>query len=237
MKRQLYYPRTTGEQILWLKNFRVALPKHAAALKLTPATLESALADLAWLIYFKTEVIGPVRRFSLACSQMERDLMSGTGQTVVTVPPLLIPPPPADVPAVKPGALNRLFKLVATIKHSPGYHEEIGAELGITGNHHRTAESAVPVFRLSLIRGSAGEGVRGKFSRSGHDGVYVETRRGGGDWERLGMAGFFTGSTFQDLRPLLDPAQPEVREYRLRFWDDGQPTGEWSAVVRITVSP
>jgi hypothetical protein len=38
-------------------------------------------------------------------------------------------------------------------------------------------------------------------------------------------------------RPLLNPAQPEVREYRLRFWDKGTPNGAWSEVQKITVAP
>jgi hypothetical protein len=36
---------------------------------------------------------------------------------------------------------------------------------------------------------------------------------------------------------LLVATQPEVREYRLRFWDKGTPNGDWCDVVKITVSP
>lgn len=38
-------------------------------------------------------------------------------------------------------------------------------------------------------------------------------------------------------RPLLDPALPEVRQYRLRFWEDSQPVGEWTDIASATVSP
>ena len=29
----------------------------------------------------------------------------------------------------------------------------------------------------------------------------------------------------------------EVREYRMRFWDKGTPNGDWTDVVKVTVSP
>lgn len=236
MKRQLYYPARAGEQLLWLKNFRDKLLQHAATLSLTSQTLDSALADLAWLIFFKSEIIGRVRRHALACSQVERDLMSGKGTNVVTVPPFEMPPPPAGVPPVKPGALDRIFKLVATIKHTRGYTVEMGHDLGIVGNHHRLADPAAPAFKLTLVRGATSEGVRGKFSRFGHTAVWVETRRGGGDFETLGH-GVFPGTVFEDFRPLLDPTLPEIREYRLRFWDKGEPNGEWTPVATVAVSP
>ena len=46
-------------------------------------------------------------------------------------------------------------------------------------------------------------------------------------------------------KPGLQPLQalgavagtPEVREYRMRFWDKGMPNGDWTDVVKVTVSP
>ena len=40
-----------------------------------------------------------------------------------------------------------------------------------------------------------------------------------------------------DERPLLQAGTPEVREYRMRFWDKGPPNGDWTDVVKVTVSP
>ena len=39
----------------------------------------------------------------------------------------------------------------------------------------------------------------------------------------------------EDLR--LVAGQPEVREYRMRFWDKGTPNGDWTPVQKQTVSP
>jgi len=38
-----------------------------------------------------------------------------------------------------------------------------------------------------------------------------------------------------DTRPLIDPNLPEVREYRLRWWDKGEPNGEFGPVQKIVV--
>jgi hypothetical protein len=72
------------------------------------------------------------------------------------------------------------------------------------------------------------------FTKYTHQGVYIESRRNGGAWEFLAID---TEKPYTDERPLLNPAQPEVREYRLRFWDKGTPNGPWSEVQKISVAP
>jgi len=37
--------------------------------------------------------------------------------------------------------------------------------------------------------------------------------------------------------PLLVAGVPEVRNYRLRFWDKGTPNGDWTAPAPVTVGP
>jgi transcriptional regulator with XRE-family HTH domain len=46
-----------------------------------------------------------------------------------------------------------------------------------------------------------------------------------------------SGRWKKDERPLLVAGTPEVREYRMRFWDKGTPNGDWTDVVKVTVSP
>ena len=67
-----------------------------------------------------------------------------------------------------------------------------------------------------------------------HTALHIESRRGGGDWEKLTVT---SETTHRDPRPLLDPAQPEIREYRVRYYEDSAPTGEWSPVAKATLSP
>ena len=42
---------------------------------------------------------------------------------------------------------------------------------------------------------------------------------------------------YLDDRPLQVAGTPEVRKYRLRYWDKGNPNGDWSDTATITVGP
>jgi hypothetical protein len=61
----------------------------------------------------------------------------------------------------------------------------------------------------------------------------VYSRRGTGDWELLHIS---AESPYLDERALLVAGQPEIREYKMRFWDAGSENGEWSDVASVTVS-
>ena len=68
-------------------------------------------------------------------------------------------------------------------------------------------------------------------------GPVLSSRR---DWRAGG--GFFSckstaARTFTDERALLVAGQPEVREYRARYWDRGIANGAWSDVQKMTVAP
>ncbi len=39
-----------------------------------------------------------------------------------------------------------------------------------------------------------------------------------------------------DERPLLQAGTPEVREYGMRFWDQGPPNGDWTDAVKVSPS-
>jgi len=58
--------------------------------------------------------------------------------------------------------------------------------------------------------------------------------RGTGGWEMLAID---LASPYLDERDLLVPGQPELREYRLQWYDAHGPNGDFSPVQTITVSP
>jgi len=229
MKHQLYFPPRRAEQNLWLAHFREQLPAIATRLGIREPEIAEALADLDWLLWVRRDLRTALDSGALAAAAYERQLCGPLGGPVSAPPPIVLPSPP-DIPPVPPGAVKRVFRLVRLIKLRADYTESMGKQLGIEGNLYRS-DSPVPTFRLRVETGR----VVGKFSRYRRFGVWVETRRGGGDWERL-RDGLFPGSTFIDDRPLLDPALPEVRQYRLRFWGDSRPVGEWTDVASATVS-
>ena len=109
----------------------------------------------------------------------------------------------------------------------------MGLDLGIEGTES-TGEHPVPVFKTRAEQGDACQCVHFAIRKYSHEGVSIQSRRGTGTWEDIGIT---TARTFEDERPLLNPAQPEVREYRMRYWDKGVANGDWTEVQKVTVAP
>lgn len=238
MKRQPYYPKKTGDQAEWHTNFATKLPGYASTLGLIQAEEDNAVADNLILAYGLGGWILAVREHGTACTQSLDTLSYGTGSTNFAFPTAQLPPLPtlpAGITGVKPGALQRTFDLVGILKRKPGYTEAIGLDLGIVGSEApEPPPSATPRIKVVAELGQDCECARVTFFKDGHQGIILETRRGGSAWEELAIA---TKSPYLDERPLLVPTQAEVREYRARFWDDGRGNGDWCDVARVTISP
>ncbi len=91
----------------------------------------------------------------------------------------------------------------------------------------------MPEFTLTVQQGTTSQIVRIDFTKHGHKGVYIESRRNAGAWEFLAID---TTKPYLDERPLLAAPAAESREYRLRWWDD-TPNGDWSPIQKATVGP
>jgi hypothetical protein len=232
MTRQDYYPVSIPAQVLWLRHFADTLPQYIGALAIDETRLRDGIADALWLAY----VIGPwrteLRRIAPAGTAAIEHAQTGKGDHAAMQLPLYqLPPLPEGVVPRPAGALKRLFKLVRTIKFAKGYTDGIGQLLGILPKQD-TSEHATPTFKIKVLPASPNQKVAIRSSKHGHDGVFIETRRGGGDWEKLAIS---MKHLHEDKRPLLVPGQPELREYRLRFWDNGKPNGDWTDVATVTV--
>lgn len=232
MKRQTYYPSRIGDQVNWLDNFSQKLPTYGTTLGVTAGDVTAAVNDAKWCHYVLGSWLSAVRAFAPSATDAVDDVLTGEGSENIVLPTFVAPALPAGVTAAPPGALNRLFALIAQMKASNSYTEAIGTDLGIVGAEQ--ASKATPKFSAELEQGSGCQCVRMRFAKYGHMGVYIESRRGGGAWEFLAID---TESPYEDDRALLTAGQPEVREYRMRFWDKGTPNGEWTDVVSVTVSP
>lgn len=235
MKRQTYYPSRLAPQVSWHDNFSSKLGGYAATLGLASAVVTAAVAESRWIMYVIGSWLTQVRDFAPACTDAVDEVLDGEGTDPFVLPVFTAPALPAGVAPVPPGALERIFALVQIIKNSAGYTEVIGTDLGIVGSED-TTEHPVPKFNLKVVSGDECECVKITIKRYDHMGVVIESRRGGASapWEDLGVA---TGRTWMDVRPLLVAGQPEIREYRLRFWDDGAPNGPWTDIGKVTVSP
>jgi hypothetical protein len=239
MRQQRYFPGRTNNQIPWLRNFAAKLPGYETLLSLPPAHVDACVASCLYVVYVLEQWLAAVRVFGPAATEAVDLLMSGSGPTAVVLPVFTAPALPEGVASVPPGALNRLFDLVTVIKNSPGYNNAIGEDLGIVApapgdGAFAPDTQAAPGVRLQVIRGETCEAVKINFIKHGHQGVCIERQRGDGAWEFVAID---TESPYLDDLPLLAAGQPEVRKYRLRFWDKGTPNGDWSDIATVTVSP
>lgn len=71
-----------------------------------------------------------------------------------------------------------------------------------------------------------------RIEKFGHEGVYIQWRQNNGAWA---LRSINPNSSYYDSVPLLVANTPETREYRMKFWDNGKPNGEWSEVAKVTV--
>lgn len=237
MKRQNYYPGRIGDQIAWLLNYAAKLPLHGSTLGVSAGDVTASVNDALWCAYVLGAWLASVRAFAPSTTDAVDEVLTGTREEAVVLPTFTAPALPAGVTAAPPGALTRIFALIAKMKLSAAYTEAIGTDLGVVGAvaGNPPGASNTARFLTELLQGAGQQTVKLTFYKYGHMGVWIECRRGAnGQWEFLAID---TESPYLDERPLLAAGQPEVREYRMRFWDKGTPNGDWTDVTSVTVSP
>lgn len=236
MKRQPYFPRTLAERIAWFSHYGTELPLANVVLGLPAGDVTNSMNDAGYCEYALGDWLAEVRGFGHAGTSAVDDLFHGSGGGTFVLPTFTAPAVPPAVGSVAPGALDRIFAFLQTIKACSNYSEAIGLQLQIVGAEDTSpAGSLVPVYTLAVERnGAAQQIVRVSFKKAGHQGVIIHGKRGGGDWEMLAID---LTSPYMDSRPLLVPGQPEVREYRLQYYASAAPIGDFSMSSTITVSP
>lgn len=233
MKRQPYFTKNVDARPGWFTTFGTQLPLANADLGLDAGDVTAIVADARFLAYASGVWLTAVRDFGVAATSALEGLYDGPGPDPFVLPVFTAPALPAGVAAVAAAALLRIFAFVQAIKASPNYTEAIGLQLGIVGDED-TAENPVPTFTLVVERGELSEVVRVKFRKYGRPGVAIYSRRGGGAWALLAID---LASPYLDARPLLAPTVPEVREYRLQYYEAEAPVGDFTAIASVTVAP
>lgn len=231
MANQAYFPSSEADRVVWLLHFRAKITVHGPLLGFTDAEVADLIADIDFYVWILHSLNPAAQQFALENTQYKAIIANGTGNDLLPIPSLPVFDNP---PAVRlPGVLPRLFNLVQRAKISAGYTEAIGQDLGIIGSQDTTTHP-IPDFTASTERGATIERVKIVFTKYGHDGILVESRRNNGAWEQIGIA---MVKPWYDERPLIDPNAPEVREYRVRWFDKGEAHGEYSPVQRVTAGP
>ena len=231
MSNQGYFPTNEAERSVWLAHCRTKLPDHCVELGFSLDEINSTLADIDFYIWLVQSWNPAVQKNAVEASAFKALIGTGSGSELVALPVHVVFDP-EPVP-VLPGVLTRLFNLIQRIKMAATYNLVVGKDLGIIGTQS-TADSDVPDFTVTTERGPTIERVKLTFTKYSHGGVVVESRRNNGEWEVLGIA---VTKPWYDERALLVDNAPEIREYRLRWWDKGEANGEYTAVQKVTVAP
>ncbi len=231
MPAQPYFPRREPDQIPWLNNYKTKIATHGATVGVTAPEIAATQADLTFYVWL-LEIWHPQVEQDTREATAYKKLVANGGVPNLSPIPVptgtLFPSPPAPQPV---GILKRLFAQIARLKTSAGYNEMIGQDLQIIGTESADTH-LFPDFTTTVEDGPTCQCARLDFTKFGHEGVYIESRRNGGAWEFLAID---TKKPYLDARPLLVNGQAETREYRMRFWDGGEPNGDWTAVQKASI--
>lgn len=227
-------PKGEPELSIWLKNFAQGFATHGPALGFTAAEVAAVQADAAMLDYLISDLI-PTYKSGLDARYSYKNLIKNGPAGAPGGAPPPAPSTGAAPATVAPGVLPRLRQLVQRIRYAPGYTEDIGKDLGIEdeeGSNAVDTDTAKPTAKATAL---PNHHVRIEFNKRRFDGVWIESRRkGDADWIPLGVDLY---SPYMDTRPPAQAGTPEVREYRLRFYEGDAPIGEWSDIISITTTP
>ncbi len=228
-----YLPDELAARVLWLGNFADKLPLYGENTGMSAEEVAARVNDARFLGFMLGTWEPALRAWAKGLRPLVRLVMTGKGLTPVNLHWHEEPSLPPGVSAVRPGALRRITQCVSRLKLHANYTSAMGKDLGAVAGE-RTLPEQPKLQGRAEVGPNGGPRVRLRVCKYNHDGVWLESRRGGGGWESLGPG---VRSPRFDDRPLLVPGQPEMREYRACFWDDGRKVGDWTPVVSVVVVP
>ena len=235
MKRQAYYPSRTSDQIVWLENFHNKLAAYQAVLPLTAAQVAAGIADARWLIYILVTWLPAVRSFAQSCTEIANAALTGPGGAPQALT-IFTPPAPPSVPApavvpVAPGALDRIFALIALIKDSAGYTPAIGQDLELIGSAKNTPDfnALQPILTANVLSNGVFLGWNWQGNSAFLDMLEIQVDRGAG-WVHLASD---TTPDYTDTTAF--PATLTKWKYRAIYCVGGAQVGLWSPTVEVAV--
>jgi hypothetical protein len=221
-----FFPTTEAARIIWLTHYSLQLPVYGPTCGISNQEIANTQTDITSYIFILQQWHPASQNDGKEFTAHKQLMIFGSGSVPVPYPQsTFFPnPPPASVPGIQ----KRLFGQIARIKASPNYTEVIGQDLSIILIPD-TVEHPVPEYSLTVELGLESPQVRIDFTKYGHEGIWIESRTNGGEWQFLGVD---TVKPYLDERPLELGNTHETHEYRLRWWDKSEAHGEWIGVQK-----
>lgn len=222
-----WYPSRISDLGPWHANFNTEVAATGLTLGLTAGEVAQVVID-ASLVTSVVNYAEAIDAFRQEVTSFKQDVLDGDA----LAPMPTVPAAPADLLPVLgalPGIEARTRGMVATIKASPAYTNAIGEAYGVV----RPAPGlpGTPEVVASALTASQ---VRLRITKAGYTVLAVDSRRGGGGWEEIGVS---MTAEFIDTRAPLVPGDPEQREFRVQGMEDNARVGVLSAVSSAVTVP
>lgn len=222
-----WYPTRLAELVPFHANLSTQAAATGVARGLTVGQVSQIATDYAVVLSI-VNYLALVDAYTQAVTEFKNIMLEG-GLTE-PLPPVPTPPAAFIIPAGGLAGIEaRTRQYVGIIKAAVGYTAEIGELYGIIA-----PESDLPATpELSATALTASQ-VRIGVTKAGYDVIAIDSRRGGGAWEQIGVS---MTKEYIDSRPPLEAGEPEQREYRAQGMENNLRVGAISAAVSAVTVP
>lgn len=223
-----WYPHSQAALISWHDNFSAQANNNGTTLGLTGAQVTQILADAANVLIMLNG-LEAANAYREALTAYKDILFNAPADTPTE--PVPTAPTTLDFGESEPamGIEARTRQYAAIIKASPAYTTDDGELYGIIGP--APAPPATPTLSAEALTASQ---VRLKIGKKGYSVLAVDSRRGGGDWEQIGVS---MQDEYIDTRAPLSPGVPELREFRVQGMENNARVGDYSEVSTVSTVP
>lgn len=222
-----WYPSRIADLPPWHANFNTEAAASGTTHGLTAAEVTQINVD-AGVVATVVNYAEAIDAFGQEVTAFKNDILRGDH----LAPMPALPVAPADLTVViggLPGIEARTRGYVSTIKASSAYTTAVGEAYGIVAPEPgvpgppTVSATALPASQVRLAIGKAGYSV-----------LAVDSRRGGGGWEQIGVS---MTAEYIDTRAPLTPGTPEQREYRVQGMEENARVGFLSDVSIAVTTP
>lgn len=223
-----WYPKSQAALIAWHNNFSAQAAINGTTLGLTAPIVAQIAAD-ADNVLIMLNGLEAASAYRQALTAYKGLLFNASADT----PPEPVPTAPTTLDfgeeSPLPGIEARTRQYAAMIKASAAYTPDDGELYGIVGA--APAPPGTPTVEAFALTASQ---VRLRIGKKGYSVLAVDSRRGGGDWEQIGVSML---DEYIDTRAPLGAGAPEVREFRVQGMESNARVGAYSEVSTVSTIP